>query len=449
MTALQQKAKICLITPGHIGASPRLVRNATALHAAGYRVSVVSARFASKWLEADRETIADAAWQLIPFSKSDATHLFEKTALCAEPKTRSATNSREIGITYVDFLGSEMSKRLHWHFVRVRRFLSAKLVKLFPTENLIRYACGYANPELAKLAAQESADLYIAHQHFAIAAAAWAAHKNKSKFAFDAEDLLADCSAEPVELMLHLERRYTKHCAFISTMSQVAAERLERTNHLQSQPLVLYNTPRLQESLGILAPQLRSPKQTLSIYWFGQTIGTHACADQVLKAMPYLCKPIKLVLRGNPRAEYIDYLQNLAKTLNVSEFLEILPTASPLDMVRLASEHDIALGSQPSQELFYQMAIGNKVFTGMMAGLALALTDTIAHRQLFVEASGCGFLFPNQDEKALANLLNPLLANPEKLEAMKQRAWELAQQKFNWDYGSKILLEKVFQITGT
>ncbi|CAN1213347.1 hypothetical protein TUMEXPCC7403_24290 [Tumidithrix helvetica PCC 7403] len=37
---------------------------------------------------------------VIPFSKSDATHLFEKTALRAEHKTPSVAISREIGISY-------------------------------------------------------------------------------------------------------------------------------------------------------------------------------------------------------------------------------------------------------------------------------------------------------------------------------------------------------------
>ncbi|CAN1211470.1 hypothetical protein TUMEXPCC7403_14805 [Tumidithrix helvetica PCC 7403] len=39
--------------------------------------------------------------QVIPFSKNDATHLFEKTALCAELKPRSVENLREIGMKLV------------------------------------------------------------------------------------------------------------------------------------------------------------------------------------------------------------------------------------------------------------------------------------------------------------------------------------------------------------
>ncbi|WP_425217449.1 hypothetical protein, partial [Tumidithrix helvetica] len=40
---------------------------------------------------------------LIPFSKKDALHLFEKTALCAELKDRSVANLREIGISPLEF----------------------------------------------------------------------------------------------------------------------------------------------------------------------------------------------------------------------------------------------------------------------------------------------------------------------------------------------------------
>ena len=115
-------------------------------------------------------------------------------------------------------------------------------------------------------------------------------------------------------------------------------------------------------------------------------------------------------------------------------------------MVRLASQHDILLGTQPGTELFNQMAIGNKVFTGMMAGLAVALSDTIAHRELLADAPGFGFLFRDRDPQALAAQLNPLLADHHRLEEMKLFAWNLAETRFNWEEESKTLLNTIDQL---
>ena len=112
-------------------------------------------------------------------------------------------------------------------------------------------------------------------------------------------------------------------------------------------------------------------------------------------------------------------------------------------MVRLASEHDVLLGTQPGTELFNQMAIGNKVFTGMMAGLAVALSDTIAHRELLASAPGFGFLFGDRDPQALAAQLNPLLADQQRLEEMKLCAWNLAETRFNWEKESRTLVNTI------
>jgi glycosyltransferase involved in cell wall biosynthesis len=115
-------------------------------------------------------------------------------------------------------------------------------------------------------------------------------------------------------------------------------------------------------------------------------------------------------------------------------------------MVRLAAEHDILFGTQPGSDLFNQMALGNKVFTGMMAGLALALSDTIAHRELLAEAPGCGFLFPDGDIEGLASQLNHLVCDRPRIGAMKLQAWNLAEARFNWEEESKTLLHTIGQL---
>jgi len=310
-------------------------------------------------------------------------------------------------------------------------------------ESVVRRACNYANPEIARLAAGEKADLYVAHQHHALPAAAGAASRAGSRFGFDAEDLLADSTAEPRNLIRSIEQRYLPGCAYVSTMSEPAARRLHATNRLNAPIAVLHNTPSIKERGALDPPDRRRQSGTPSIYWFGQTLGPHSCAEQLLRALPLLERPVRVVLRGAAHGGYVQHLERIAAELDVSGQLKILPIAPPGRMVELASEHDILLGSQPGEEMFHQLAVGNKVFTGMMAGLALALTDTIAHRHLLGQAPGCGFPFPDRDEKRLAEELNSLLAQPARLAAMKQRSWECAQREFNWEVQARRYLSLV------
>jgi hypothetical protein len=332
-----------------------------------------------------------------------------------------------------------------WNYIRGRRRLAAALTGAWHSEGMVARAYGYANPELATLACKQPVDLFIAYQHNSLPAASWAAGKQRSKFALDAQDLLADCSAEPEELARSIETRYLSRCAYVSTMSPSAARRLQETNSLSETPIVLRNTPKLSERHGVTPPSERDPALPLSLYWFGQTTGPHSLAYQVLDAMARLEVPVQLVLRGNPLESFVAKLRSHASELGLSNRLEILPRAEPTEMVRLAAKHDIMLGTQPGTELFNQMAIGNKVFTGMMAGLALALSDTIAHRELLASAPGCGFLFPDGDVESLALNLDRLLSDHDRLQEMKLASWQLAETRFNWEMESQTLLRTIDQ----
>ncbi|MGH7194368.1 MAG: glycosyltransferase [Candidatus Saccharimonadales bacterium] len=301
---------------------------------------------------------------------------------------------------------------------------------------------------MARIARKVRAALYIAQQHATLPAAYDAAARTGALVAFDAEDLLAEYSSEPVAIMRSIEQRYVPKCAFVSTMSGAAASRLQETLNLPVAPLVLHNTPSLAERRGIGPPLATTPARRLQLYWFGQTIGPHSCAEQVLRAMSLMSRPAKLVLRGSPRVAYIAHLESLATRLGLTDHLDVHERASPNDMVRLAAQHDVLLGTQPSLEPFHQMAIGNKVFTGLMAGLVVALTDTVAHRLLVREVAGASFLFANDDHRALANRLNELDESRDKLMAMKTAAWRTANERFNWEKESEQLLSTVARLVG-
>jgi len=404
--------KICLLSHGQPSRNPRLVRYATVLANAGYEVVVITPQLVERCVIYDDELIKNVEWEYIPIDFSQ---------------------------TYL--------KRTYWHYVRLRHRIAKLLSRWFLTETIVGYASDYLNIELYKLAVNSQADLYIAHQQQSLPAAAWAAKYTDKKFAVDIHDLLADSPSEPRHLIENIEKNYLSKCSCISTMSSTAAQRIQQVNNLLEQPIVLHNTPELCEREGILPPEQRSIQKQITIYWFGQTIGSHSRADQVIRAMPLLEQPVKLVLRGHPNEEFINQIETLAQELGVEHCLEILPVASPTEMVKLAAEYDILLGTQPGDDLFHQMAIGNKVFTGMMAGLALALTDTIAYRQLLSKSPDCGFLFSDVNETALANQLNILIRYPEKLQDMKDNSWCLAEKYYNWEEESKVLLNQLSRIT--
>src|ERR1019366_7408581 len=109
----------------------------------------------------------------------------------------------------VDYLDGRWA-RAHWQWARLRLHTSLALARWIPTEAVVARACSYANREMAKLAIEERADLYIAQQHHSLPAAAWAAERTGARLAFDAEDLLGDYSQEPWRVHRRIEELYLK-----------------------------------------------------------------------------------------------------------------------------------------------------------------------------------------------------------------------------------------------
>ena len=56
--------RICIVTPGHLASNPRVVKEADALHAAGYDVSVVAGDLTPAVRPFDRDVEAEAPWRV-------------------------------------------------------------------------------------------------------------------------------------------------------------------------------------------------------------------------------------------------------------------------------------------------------------------------------------------------------------------------------------------------
>src|SRR5262245_8821516 len=55
---------VCIVTPGHIGSHPRVVKEAAALHDAGHQVTVIAARLLDLVEPLDQAVARRARWRL-------------------------------------------------------------------------------------------------------------------------------------------------------------------------------------------------------------------------------------------------------------------------------------------------------------------------------------------------------------------------------------------------
>jgi glycosyltransferase involved in cell wall biosynthesis len=406
--------RICLISPGHLATNPRLVKEADALAGAGHEVTVVAADYLSWGRRAD-QAFDSRPWRIappVPFG----------------PDAR-------------------LSRRLH----QVARH---RLARLFVRngvrhERILTLACHPAAPDLVATAAAIDADLYVAHYTAALPAAAMAARRRRARYAFDAEDFhLGDIEPGRTyemdkRLVGEIERRWLPRCAYVTAASPGIADAYAETYGIP-RPAVLLNVfPRAE------SPPCATPKGTAapgpSIYWFSQTIGANRGLETAVRAIARARSRPHLFLRGAPApaAGFVEQLTALAAQEGVVDRLHLLPPGAPDDMARLAADYDLGLSGEPGHSPNNRLALGNKLFTYLIAGVPVLASDVPAHRRFAADAAEAVRLFKAGDAGSLADGMDALLTSAAALAAARTAAFQLGQGRFNWDLEQQTLLDQI------
>jgi len=305
-----------------------------------------------------------------------------------------------------------------------------------------------AGPELIRAAIKVRADLYVAHYPPALPAAALAARRFGTSYAFDGEDFhLGDFPESSAydrhrRLLRMIESRWLPGCAFITAASSGIARAYAATYALTPPSVVRNMFPLNQAPPGPTVTGSVQPGPTL--YWFSQTIGPDRGLECSVRALAQAhCRP-HLHLRGFISSSYRDELLTLARQLGVEQRLHLHEPAPPDQMERLASAYDVGLVAETGLTLNHRIALANKLFSYALAGIPCLLSDIPAHHAVMAEAGYAAQLFNHADPASLAAALDAWLASPPAvLAGARAAAYRLGQETWNWELEQTKLLERV------
>jgi len=409
--------KICLITNAHVSYNPRILKEADVLCGAGHEVRVVAIDNHPELACDDEKILASRRWKCVRIN-------FEK---------------------------SHKKGRVRWAISGLRQKffygVSGIDLRLGIAEKAF---CRYFS-ETLKEALKEPADFYIAHNLQALPVAAQAARKNKGLLGFDMEDfhvsedsyLTQDHALQ--RLKDYLINKYISACDYVSCTSEVMADALVESLGIK-RPVVLYNVFPLCYRDGLLSPDQRSQRnESYSAYWFSHVVGLDRGLQDFIKAMSLFKKRIDLYLRGRIHENAKEELCNLGNSLNVAGCIHFLPPIYAEDLVRDAASYDFGLALEQPVSRNRLLTVTNKIFTYLLAGLVIVVTDTPGQREIMEEAQGAGVVYKPGDYVGLANQVNALIEE-DKLVTMKRRSWKLAEEKFNWDMEKDRLLQVIDEI---
>jgi glycosyltransferase involved in cell wall biosynthesis len=403
---------ICLITTGQPSTNPRLVKEADALTAAGYTVTVVGAHWAEWAHETDEQLLATRRWR------------------CVLADWRRSTNPS-----------------LFWK-TRVRHAVGRKLATASGGRWLPGWALHRVAPEVAAMARRVPADLYIAHNLGALPAA-MAAARGRVPVAFDAEDfhsgqLRTDRDGPMRVLTEHIERTLIPRCTYVTAAAPGIADAYAQLCGI-GRPRVVLNVFPLADR-----PHAR-PARTdgrPQLYWFSQTVGPDRGLEDVIGAMAIRRDlPLTLHLRGVWQAGYERQLRELARAAGLKDDAIVnQPPAAPWEMVRLASRHQIGLALEPPVSDNNDMLWSNKVFTYLLAGLPVVLSRTTGQAQLASALGPAAVTYPPGDARGMAQALGPWLDSEPARQAASDHAWALGTDRYNWDVEQAAFLDEVRRV---
>ncbi len=409
-------AAICLVSPGHVASNPRLVKEADALSAAGFRVRVVAGDYMPAIRPLDDCVLAAATWEI-----------------------------QKVGP------GSNWARRCR----ALRRQVCRCLVGCGfpPSTRLALWSESDMVERLGVAAASQPADVFIGHYLPGLAAAAHAARLHGAKLGFDAEDSHVDELPEGKTFARQrasralVESTLLRCCEHVTAASPGIAHALRHRYGVQ--PQVLLNVFPLRE--GPAAPRATAFQKGCgppTLYWFSQMVGPGRGLESIVLALGRLSRPIHLHLRGLIAQGYREVLERLACQAGIRDRIHWHGPAAPDQMAALAAEYDLGLALELNNPPNRAICLTNKIFTYLLAGVPMLLSRTPAQEQLAPELEPAAFLAGLDSPDAVAELLEAFFAYPARQRLAREAAWRLSRERYNWDIEQRQLLASVRRVLG-
>ncbi|HEY9851388.1 MAG TPA: glycosyltransferase [Leptolyngbyaceae cyanobacterium] len=402
-------AKILILIGAHICTAPRPQKEAETLANAGHDVTVRGLWFDPELVKRDRILMTNKKWRFEPIIDFQPPNRWPNWVVRLQARI-AKTGFKRFGVFLPELLG-------------------------------------YGARSMLRVAHKTRADLTIVHSE----AGLWVGNQLLNEgfrvgVDFEdwfSEDLLPEVRTNrPTAKLKALESRLARDCNYCLTTSDAMAEGLAKAYQV-IKPRVIYNVFPWSERQHIDRQKRDRRNLNLpSLHWFSHTIGIGRGLETLFQALPYLKIPIEIHLRGN----YPESSRQWLKPLIPNQWRDrvfIHSTVPNAELLSRIAEHDIGLALEVSDILSRNLTITNKIFQYLQAGLAVIATDTKGQQEVFSKLPDIGRLIPSNDPEALAEALQDLLCNPQKLTAAKAAALQLCQQKFCWETQENNLLYAV------
>ncbi|MFT3782022.1 MAG: glycosyltransferase [Nibricoccus sp.] len=394
-------ARILIVSSGSPCRNPRAFKEASALGAAGYDVT------------------------LLTVSESPALDAMEKHLVVGSPFRHQSVGGRRNALNV--FLG------------RLQRRLATTATKMgFET----LHALGSARLLRREVFAQD-ADLTIVHNEIPFWIGCELLRRGRLVAAdfedWYSEDLLPSARRyRPIRKIQNLERTLLQRAVYCSTTSGALSAALA-ARYQAPAPLVVTNSFPLQSY-----PSNAVPGSPPVMFWFSQTIGPGRGLEEFFRAWTRTAHPGRTVLLGNVQLGYDRHVFGLLPETH-RKLVCFRPFVEPSKLPTIIAAHDIGLALEPDTPANKNLTISNKILQYLNAGLAVVASHTAGQREVLAHAPEAGVLVDLAATADFAAKLDALLVERTRLVQAKAAARKLAESQYCWERESPRLLARVRQ----
>lgn len=400
----KNKVKVVLVTTGQPSGNPRIVKEADALHEAGYDVTLIYCFFIKWSLEKDLDLLRNISWKY-----------------------------KLIG-------GSPKKNKLRFYFTKIRYKISRKIERSTHLFLMAERAQARAFDEMVHCARNIKADWYIGHNLGALAVVVKAAEYNSAKAGFDFEDYyrgeFSSNEVQDLKRIQYLENRYIKDLSYFSSSAPLITEALMLDHpNFRGKIITLLNCFPLSQQPAF---KNRVSSSVLNLVWFSQTVGLHRGLEVVIDALAALnSQDIHLTLAGRCNPDILEYINLRGK--NIIENIHFAGIISPGDLPEFCSKFDIGLAVELEQPVNRDICLTNKIFTYLLSGNAVIFSNTKAQVH-FNDTFHAGISFKPSDGNELKEKIQYYF-DIKALNSQRKANYDLARQILNWNMESRKLLE--------
>jgi glycosyltransferase involved in cell wall biosynthesis len=232
------------------------------------------------------------------------------------------------------------------------------------------------------------------------------------------------------EAVLRLEQGYARRAAAVLTVSEPIADLLQERLRLRDRPSVVLNAPPYEVHPRVPAQRVREaagvgPGTPLVVY--SGTVSAARRLDTLVQAVALLDEVhLAVVAVPYPHPSW-PALADLAEQLGVADRVHQVAPVDPTELVAFLQDADAGLNPLLPGAVNHELALPNKLFEYLHAGLPLVVSEA-RETAAFVREHDLGAVYTSGDPQSLASAVRRVLetGRPD-----STRAWELAQ-RFSW-----------------